>query len=150
MLRPLERTCWELHSAENVSSHYSLTIQRWHDNWMRNAELVKAKYGERWFRIWHLFLAWSASIAMQGNAACFQLVLNKNLDQFDRARWIRRSHGSLSGYSWRARRRAARAKPWNVPITLTWPLSICRAPPGVMGRSSADETRELLAAPVSS
>jgi cyclopropane fatty-acyl-phospholipid synthase-like methyltransferase len=99
MLRPLERSCWELHSAENVSAHYSLTIQRWHDNWLRNAELVKAKYGERWFRIWHLFLAWSASIAAQGNAACFQLVLNKNLDQFDRARWIRRGARGLSELS---------------------------------------------------
>ena len=27
-------------------------------------------------------------IAEQGNAACFQVVLNKNLDAFDRTRWV--------------------------------------------------------------
>jgi sphingolipid C9-methyltransferase len=89
MLKPIEKSGWELHSAENVSIHYSWTIQRWHEHWLRNEALVKAKYGERWFRIWNMFLAWSASIATQGNAACFQLVLNKNLDQYDRTRWVR-------------------------------------------------------------
>lgn len=91
MLKPIEKAGWELHSAENLSIHYSWTIQRWHEHWMRNEALVKSRYGERWFRIWHLFLAWSASIAQQGNAACFQLVLNKNLDHYDRTRWVRNS-----------------------------------------------------------
>ena len=90
MLRPLEKAGFELFSAENVSIHYSLTIRKWHEHWLRNKELVVAKYGERWFRIWHMFLAWSSSIATQGNAACFQLVLNKNLDDYDRARWLGR------------------------------------------------------------
>ncbi len=88
MLKPIEKAGWELYSAQNVSIHYSWTIQRWHEHWLRNEALVKAKYGERWFRIWHMFLAWSASIAQQGNAACFQIVLNKNLDHFDRTRWV--------------------------------------------------------------
>jgi sphingolipid C9-methyltransferase len=89
MLKPIEKAGWELHSAENVSIHYSWTIQRWHEHWLRNEALVKQTYGERWFRIWNMFLAWSASIATQGNAACFQLVLNKNLDEYDRTRWVR-------------------------------------------------------------
>jgi sphingolipid C9-methyltransferase len=50
---------------------------------------VIAAYGERWFRIWHFFLAWSSIIAEQGNAACFQVVLNKNLDHYDRTRWVK-------------------------------------------------------------
>jgi hypothetical protein len=29
-------------------------------------------------------------IGEQGNAACFQVVLNKNIDSFDRTRWIGR------------------------------------------------------------
>ena len=59
------------------------------------ATQVVAAYGERWFRIWHLFLAWSTIIAAQGNAACFQVVLNKNVDAFNRMRWIdqRPRHG---------------------------------------------------------
>ena len=27
-------------------------------------------------------------IAEQGNASCFQVVLNKNMDRFDRRRWV--------------------------------------------------------------
>ncbi len=52
-------------------------------------DAVLAAYGERWYRIWHFFLAWSTIIGEQGNAACFQVVRNKNLDSFDRTRWDR-------------------------------------------------------------
>ena len=51
------------------------------------------------FAIWHLFLAWSASIATQGNAACFQLVLNENLDGYDRTRWVRQGTAVLEQLS---------------------------------------------------
>jgi len=90
MLASMEKAGWEMHSVENVSHHYGWTIKRWHDNWLSNRAAVVAAYGERWFRIWHLFLAWSAIIGEQGNAACFQVVLNKNVDAYDRFRWIRR------------------------------------------------------------
>ena len=78
-----------------MTQHYSITIRRWHDNWLSNKAAILATYGERWFRIWHLFLAWSAIIGEQGNAACFQVVLNKNLDGFDRTRWIGRKQQTL-------------------------------------------------------
>jgi cyclopropane fatty-acyl-phospholipid synthase-like methyltransferase len=90
MLKAMEKAGWEMHSVENISIHYGITIKRWHDNWLSNKEAVVQAYGERWFRIWHMFLAWSTIIAEQGNAACFQVVLNKNLDQYDRMRWINR------------------------------------------------------------
>jgi hypothetical protein len=90
MLASMEKAGWETHSVENVSHHYSWTIKRWHDNWLSNKDAVIKAYGERWFRIWHLFLAWSTIIGAQGNAACFQVVLNKNVDSFDRFRWIGR------------------------------------------------------------
>jgi cyclopropane fatty-acyl-phospholipid synthase-like methyltransferase len=88
MLKAMEKAGWETHSVENVSIHYAWTIQKWHENWLSNKEQVVQKYGERWFRIWNFFLAWSVIIAEQGNAACFQVVLNKNQDQFDRTRWV--------------------------------------------------------------
>jgi cyclopropane fatty-acyl-phospholipid synthase-like methyltransferase len=88
MLKAMEKAGWETHSVENVSTHYMWTIRRWHDNWISNKEKVIAAYGERWFRIWHFFLAWSSIIARQGNAACFQVVLNKNMDAYDRTRWV--------------------------------------------------------------
>jgi cyclopropane fatty-acyl-phospholipid synthase-like methyltransferase len=90
MLKAMEKAGWEMHSVENISIHYGWTIKRWHDNWLSNKEAIVRAYGERWFRIWNFFLAWSTLIAEQGNAACFQVVLNKNLDHFDRTRWVRR------------------------------------------------------------
>lgn len=89
MLEAMEKAGWETHSVENISIHYAWTIKKWHDNWLGNRDLILERYGERWFRIWHLFLAWSTIIAEQGNAACFQVVLNKNLDHYDRTRWVR-------------------------------------------------------------
>ncbi|MBX3184539.1 MAG: class I SAM-dependent methyltransferase [Polyangiaceae bacterium] len=89
MLKAMEKAGWETHSVENISIHYSWTIKKWHENWLSNREAVIAAYGERWFRIWHFFLAWSVIIAEQGNAACFQVVLNKNLDHYDRTRWVK-------------------------------------------------------------
>ena len=88
MIKAMEKAGWETHSVENVSTHYAWTIRKWHDNWLSHREQVVIKYGERWFRIWHFFLAWSSIIARQGNAACFQVVLNKNLDDYDRTRWV--------------------------------------------------------------
>jgi len=88
MLASMEKAGWETHTVENIGNHYAVTIKKWHDNWISNKEKIVAAYGERWYRIWNLFLAWSILIGDQGNAACFQVVLNKNLDSFDRARWI--------------------------------------------------------------
>jgi sphingolipid C9-methyltransferase len=89
MIAVMEKAGFETSSVENISIHYVWTIRRWRDNWLSNRDAVVAAYGERWFRIWNFFLAWSAIIGEQGNAACFQVVLNKNLDGFDRTRWVR-------------------------------------------------------------
>lgn len=88
MCKALEKAGFEIQSAENISIHYAVTIEKWHKNWQANREQVLKTYGERWYRLWHLFLAWSWRIARQGNAACFQIVANKNLDAFDRTRFI--------------------------------------------------------------
>jgi cyclopropane fatty-acyl-phospholipid synthase-like methyltransferase len=88
MSRQMEKADFEIHSIENVTNHYGLTLKDWHENWRSNREEVIEAYGERWYRIWNFFLAWSTYIARQGNAACFQVVMNKNLDSFDRYRWV--------------------------------------------------------------
>ena len=93
VVRQLEKTGFEIHSAENVSVHYGLTIELWHKNWQKHEATILKSYGQRWYRLWHLFLAWSWRIAMQGNAACFQVVANKNLDSFNRRIFI--GHSSL-------------------------------------------------------
>ena len=100
MLKAMEKAGWETHSVENVSIHYGWTIKRWHDNWLSNKDAVVKAYGERWFRIWHFFLVWSTIIAEQGNAACFQVVLNKNQDKYDRKRWVTSKATVLGERAW--------------------------------------------------
>jgi sphingolipid C9-methyltransferase len=84
VVKNLEKAGFEIHSVENVGIHYSITIDRWYDNWMRNQSAVEAKYGQFWFRLWQVFLGWSVHIAKQGNSTCFQIVCNKNLETFNR------------------------------------------------------------------
>jgi cyclopropane fatty-acyl-phospholipid synthase-like methyltransferase len=89
MLKAMEKAGWETHSVENISIHYCWTIERWLANWLSNRDAIVAAYGERWFRIWKFFLAWSSLIGENGSAACFQVVLNKNIDKYDRTRFVR-------------------------------------------------------------
>lgn len=84
MVTAMERAGFEVHSTENVSIHYVHTIQRWHRNWQRNREFVLRGYGERWYRLWNVFLAWSWRVGAQGTSSCYQVVAHKNLDAFDR------------------------------------------------------------------
>jgi cyclopropane fatty-acyl-phospholipid synthase-like methyltransferase len=95
VVRHLEKTGFEIHSAENVSIHYAFTIRSWHGNWQKNRNLILKAYGERWYRLWHLFLAWSWRIATQGTGQCFQVVAHKNADGFNRQVFVGRS--SLGG-----------------------------------------------------
>lgn len=88
MLKTFEKAGFEVHSIENVSGHYARTLRAWRVNWLHNKEAVVATHGERWFRIWNFFLAWSILIAEQGNAGCYQAVLHKNVEAFDRDRWM--------------------------------------------------------------
>ncbi len=84
MSKVMEKAGFSVHSVENVSVHYALTIQRWQHNWEKNRAKVTTAYGERWYRLWNLFLGWSWRIALQGTSECFQAVVHKNLDTFDR------------------------------------------------------------------
>ncbi len=88
MLTTMEKAGFDIHSVENVSIHYVLTIRRWHNNWVRNRDAVVRAYGERWWRLYNLFLAWSWRIGAQGTSACFQVVAHKNRDAFDRKVFI--------------------------------------------------------------
>jgi cyclopropane fatty-acyl-phospholipid synthase-like methyltransferase len=84
MLKVAEKSGWEVQGVENVSRHYGHTLRLWRANWESHRTRVVAEHGERWFRIWQFFLAWSQIVAEQGSAACFQVVMNKNLDSLDR------------------------------------------------------------------
>lgn len=91
MIKAMQKGGLEVHSVENVSMHYVLTIKRWHDNWISNREKIVAAYGERWYRIWHWFLAWAVTIGPQGTAACYQILAHRNTTLFDRSIWVGKS-----------------------------------------------------------
>ena len=83
-----EKAGFEIRSVENINVHYGMTIHRWYQNWMRNREKVIAAYGERWYRLWHLFLAWSVFTGVEGRGDCLQIVAHKSLRAFDRTRFV--------------------------------------------------------------
>ncbi|KAI8900416.1 S-adenosyl-L-methionine-dependent methyltransferase [Globomyces pollinis-pini] len=90
VMEQLERAGFEIESCETLGVHYSTTIFRWYENWMKNKEKVIENYGVRWFRIWEFFLAYSTIIARQGSATVYQIVAHKNLNAFDRTQFIDR------------------------------------------------------------
>jgi cyclopropane fatty-acyl-phospholipid synthase-like methyltransferase len=91
VVNKLEDGGFEVQSVDNVGVHYSETIARWYDNWKRNRSQVVKTYGERWYRVWLWFLAWSAIVSSQGSATCYQIVAHKNLNAINRKRyWSRR------------------------------------------------------------
>ncbi len=83
-----EKAGLEIRGIDNVNMHYGMTIHRWYRNWERNREKVIAAYGERWYRLWHLFLAWSVFTGEQGRADCLQITAHKSLPQFNRSRFV--------------------------------------------------------------
>ncbi|KAI8849367.1 S-adenosyl-L-methionine-dependent methyltransferase [Chytridium lagenaria] len=90
VLEQVERAGYECLNVDTIGVHYSSTIYRWYLNWMKNKDKIIDKYGSRWFRVWEVFLAWSTIIARQGSATCYQIVLHKNLNSFDRSKFLSR------------------------------------------------------------
>jgi len=90
VVQQLEYAGFEVQSVDTIGVHYSATIERWYQNWMKpeNRQDIITKYGERAWREWEFFLAYSTIIARQGSATCYQLVCHKNLNKYDRASFI--------------------------------------------------------------
>ena len=88
VINQLEAAGFEVRSEETIGIHYSATIKRWYDNWLSNEEYITKKYGQRWFRLWSWFLAWSVISPEQGSASCYQIVAHKNRKDIDRKQYI--------------------------------------------------------------
>jgi len=88
-IKQLELAGFEVHSVETIGRHYSHTLHKWYDNWMTHREEIteNPKYGDRLFRLWEFFLAWSTVAAGQGSATCYQIVAHKNKYEYPRDRW---------------------------------------------------------------
>ncbi|KOS14282.1 sphingolipid c9-methyltransferase [Malassezia pachydermatis] len=90
----LERAGFEVRSCDVAGIHYSATIDRWLKNWKKNEAKVKAKYGDKLYRIWLFFLASSVIIAREGGSSLFQITVTKNLNATHRIEGVE-SHGNL-------------------------------------------------------
>jgi cyclopropane fatty-acyl-phospholipid synthase-like methyltransferase len=73
-----ERAGFEVHRVENCGVHYSVTIHKWYENWKKNEQAIVEKYGQRWFRMWMMFLSWSVIIGGQGSSTVFMITMSKN------------------------------------------------------------------------
>ncbi|KAH8119408.1 sphingolipid C9-methyltransferase [Phellopilus nigrolimitatus] len=91
-----ENAGFEVKCVDVLGVHYSATIYRWYKNWVSNKDKVVAAYGERWYKIWVFFLAYSTIISRQGSFSVFQLTLRKNLNAVHRIEGVA-SHTSLHG-----------------------------------------------------
>jgi cyclopropane fatty-acyl-phospholipid synthase-like methyltransferase len=88
VIKQFEKANFEVHSVENINVHYGMTIHRWYQNWVKNKAKVIAGYGDRWYRLWEIFLAWSVLVGEEGRGGCYQIVANKQLPKFNRYRWV--------------------------------------------------------------
>jgi hypothetical protein len=62
---------------------------------MRNEEYINEHYGNRFFRLWQLFLRWSVDIGAQGSSTCWSITAHKNLDRNDRNEYINNFESGL-------------------------------------------------------
>jgi len=79
VINQAERAEFEVHRVENCGVHYGLTIRKWYENWKRNEAAIVAKYGQRWFRMWMVFLGWSVIVGGQGGSTVFMITMTKNI-----------------------------------------------------------------------
>ncbi|KAH9829043.1 sphingolipid C9-methyltransferase [Rhodofomes roseus] len=94
VVNQVEKAGFEVKNIDVIGVHYSATIWRWYKNWVSNKDKVVENYGERWYRIWVFFLAYSTIISRNGGAAVFQLTLHKNLNAYPRILGLP-SHNSI-------------------------------------------------------
>ncbi len=59
VINQVEAAGFEVKAVDVLGVHYSATIFRWYQNWVSNKDQIVAKYGDRWYRIWVFFLAYS-------------------------------------------------------------------------------------------
>ncbi|KAI0079182.1 sphingolipid C9-methyltransferase [Panus rudis PR-1116 ss-1] len=84
VVQQVEKAGFEVKNIDVLGVHYSATLWRWYKNWIANKDAVIEKYGDRWYRIWVFFLAYSTIISRNGGCSVFQLTLHKRLNAYPR------------------------------------------------------------------
>jgi len=64
----LEQAGFEVQNVHNLGAHYSKTLHHWQRLWESKKDSVVKVYGERAWRRWRVFLAWSVRTARRGGS----------------------------------------------------------------------------------
>merc|ERR1711972_1248163 len=64
----LEQAGFEVQSVYNLGYHYSQTLNHWLQMWEKKKDVIVKAYGERSWRRWRVFLAWSVRISLRGGS----------------------------------------------------------------------------------
>lgn len=73
----LEKAGFEVQRVNNLGSHYSRTLDQWLEVWRANKDKTIQTYGEKSYRRWEVFLAWSVRVARQGSSTVFMITATK-------------------------------------------------------------------------
>ena len=61
----------------SFGAYYDKTLMAWYDNFDNNWDHIKAKYDERFYRMWKYYLLSSAGSFRARNVQLWQIVLSK-------------------------------------------------------------------------
>jgi len=78
VLTKLEQAGFEVQSVYNMGTHYSKTLKHWQDTWESKKDAIVKVYGERSWRRWRVFLAWSVRIARRGGSTVKMITVTKS------------------------------------------------------------------------
>ena len=96
-VRQLELAGFAVQTVEKIGRHYSYTLHKWYDNWMSRKDAIlsgeidaerETLTGERLFRMWEFFLAYSVIASGQGSATCWQILAHPNVYDYNYDRWV--------------------------------------------------------------
>lgn len=80
ILPPIERTGLFITDLEVLRMHYADTTKMWRDRFLSRRDEAKALYGERFCRMWEVYLAGSECSFRCEDLSVFQIQLSKRLD----------------------------------------------------------------------
>jgi len=73
--------------VENLRLHYARTLEHWLERFERAGDMVRSRYGERFLRMWRLYLSGSIAGFRTGNLQLFQILFARG--RSNRVPWTR-------------------------------------------------------------
>jgi cyclopropane-fatty-acyl-phospholipid synthase len=76
MMEIFEAGSFSVLDVENLRLHYARTVEHWLDRFDRHVATIRDMFGERFVRMWRLYLAASSTTFEAGNMQLFQVVFS--------------------------------------------------------------------------